>query len=76
MGQLTFAELEHDAKKRKMRLEAWIAPFYPKAGRGRRPYPLRTMLRMHSYNPGDPGMEDLLCEAELVRRFEGRDAEA
>ncbi len=24
-----------------------IEPFYPKAGNGRRPYPLETMLRIH-----------------------------
>ena len=26
---------------------ALVEPFYPKPGRGRRPYPLRTMLRVH-----------------------------
>ena len=33
------------------------------------------MLRIHCvqlfYNPSDPGMEDLLYEAESVRRFAG-----
>ncbi len=57
------------------RLEARIAPFYPKAGRGRRPYPLGVMLRVHCvqlfYNLSDPGMEDLLYEVESVRRFAG-----
>ena len=91
MHQASFAELEHDAKKRttrrekflaKMdglipwsRLEARVEPFYPKAGRGRRPYPLRVMLRVHCvqlfYNLSDPGMEDLLYEVESVRRFAG-----
>ena len=63
MEQATFSELEHDSKKRRTRrelflarmeelipwerLEARIEPFYPKAGRGRRPYPLGTMLRVH-----------------------------
>ena len=89
--QLTFAELEHDAKKRKTRRELFlekmdglipwsrlqgrIAPFYPKAGRGRRPYPLDSMPRVHCvrlfYNLSDPGMEELLYEAESVRRFAG-----
>ena len=84
MEQATFAELEHDSKKRRTRrelflekmdglvpweaLEALIEPFYPKPGRGRRPYPLRTMLRVHCvqlwYEVSDPGMEDLLYEAE------------
>ena len=90
MEQSTFAELEHDTKKRRTRrevflemdalipwhrLEARIEPFYPKAGRGRRPYPLSVMLRVHCvqlfYNLSDPGMEDLLYEVESVRRFVG-----
>ena len=57
------AELEHATKKRRTRremffekmdklvpwerLEERVAPFYPKPGRGRRPYPLRVMLRVH-----------------------------
>ena len=56
-------------------LEDRIEPFYPKAGRGRRPYPLGVMLRVHCvqlfYNVSDPGMEDLLYEVESVRRFCG-----
>ena len=91
MSQRTFADLEYDTKKRVTRrekflarmdglipweqLEARIEPFYPKAGRGRRPYPLSTMLRIHCvqlfYNLSDPGMEDLLYEVESVRRFVG-----
>ena len=91
MEQRTFADLEYEAKKRVTRrekflarmerlipweqLEARIRPFYPKAGRGRRPYPLSTMLRIHCvqlfYNLSDPGMEDLLYEVESVRRFVG-----
>jgi IS5 family transposase len=51
-------------------LQARIEPFYPKAGRGRRPYPLGVMLRVHCvqlfYNLSDPGMEDLLYEVESV----------
>ncbi len=39
------------------------------------PYPLAVMLRVHCvqlcYNLSDPGMEDLLYEAESVRRFAG-----
>ena len=91
MEQATFAELEHDSKRRRTRrevflekmdrlipwerLEERIEPFYPKAGRGRRPYPLRTMLRVHCvqlfHDLSDPGMEDLLYEVESVRRFAG-----
>ena len=57
------------------RLEQHIVPHYPKAGRGRRPYPLSVMLRIHvvqvTYYLSDPAMEDLLYEAESVRRFAG-----
>ena len=57
------------------RLEGRIEPFYPKAGRGRRPCPLSVMLRVHCvqlfYNLSNPGMEDLLYEVESVRRFVG-----
>ena len=56
-------------------MEECIRPFYHKAGKGRRPYPLAVMLRVHCvqlfYNLSDPGMEDLLFEAESVRRFVG-----
>ena len=58
-----------------VRLEERIRPFYPKAGRGRQPYELFAMLRIHCvqlfYNLSDPGMEDLLYEVESVRRFVG-----
>ncbi len=91
MDQPTFSDLEYQGKKRKTRrevflermdglipwgrLEERIRPFYPKAGNGRRPYPLSVMLRVHCvqlfYNLSDPGTEDLLYEAESVRRFVG-----
>lgn len=89
MYQLGFAELEYKHKKRKTRrekflekmerlipwerLEAKIEPYYPKAGNGRRPYPLPIMLRIHCmqlfYNLSDPAMEDALYEIESMRRF-------
>ena len=91
MEQATFSELEHDMKKRRTRrelflekmdglipwerLESRIEPFCPKPGRGRQPYPLGVMLRVHCvqlfYNLSDPGREDLLYEVESVRRFAG-----
>ena len=91
MDQASFADLEYQGKRRKTRREVFlermdglipcklledrIRPFYPKAGRGRHPYPLSTMLRTHCvqlfYNLSDPGMEDLLYESEPVRRFVG-----
>ena len=91
MNQPTFADLDYESKKRKTRrekflermdglipweeLEERIRPFYPKAGRGRRPYELSVMLRIHCvqlfYNLSDPGIEDMLYEVESVRRFVG-----
>jgi IS5 family transposase len=82
MHQKTFAELEYDRKNRKTRrekflermeklipwdqLEQRIPPVYPKGGKGRQPYPLSVMLRIHCvqlfYNLSDPAMEDLLYE--------------
>ena len=57
------------------RLEDRIGPHYFRSERGRRPYPLALMLRVHivqlCYNLSDPAMEDLLYEAESVRRFAG-----
>ena len=63
MDQPTFADLEYESKKRKTRREIFlermdglipweqlverIRPFYPRAGRGRRPYELSVMLRIH-----------------------------
>ena len=89
--QPTFADLDYNSKKHKTRrevflermerlipweqLEELIRPHYPTAGRGRRPYALSAMLRIHCvqlfYNLSDPGMEDLLYEVESVRRFVG-----
>jgi len=91
MDQITFAEAEYDNKRRKTRrevflermdklipwarLEAKIAPHYPKGENGRPPYPLSTMLRVHClqlfYNLSDPAMEDSLYEIESMRRFAG-----
>ena len=63
MDQPTFADLEYESKKRETRreiflermnslipweqLEERIRPFCPKEGRGRRPYELSAMLRIH-----------------------------
>ena len=91
MLEPTFGSLEFAHKKRKTRrerfleridalvpwaaLEARVEPVYPKPGRGRRPYPLAVMLRIHCvqlcYNLSDPAMEDLLYEAGSLRRFCG-----
>ena len=91
MEQPTFSDLEYQGKKHKTRrelflermdglipwqsLEERIRPYYPKPGKGRHPYPLPVMLRIHCvqlfYNLSDPGMEDLLYESDPVRRFVG-----
>ena len=56
------------------RLQVRIRPIYLKEGRELRPYDLSVMLRVHCgqvfYSLSDPGMEDLHCVAESVRRFE------
>ncbi len=56
-------------------LQAQIAPHYPKAGRGRHPYPLETMLRIQLlqqwYALSDPAMEEALYEIVSMRQFAG-----
>ncbi|GMV27874.1 MAG: hypothetical protein AMXMBFR58_39050 [Phycisphaerae bacterium] len=55
------------------RLEALVAPHYPKPGRGRRPLPLATMLRVYFlqqwFDLSDPQAEDMLYDSEAMRRF-------
>jgi IS5 family transposase len=87
--QLSFSDAEQDTKRKKTRrevfldemdkvvpwseLEAVIEPHYPRAGKGRHPYPLRTMLRIHLmqqwYALSDPAMEESLYEIASMRRF-------
>ena len=54
-------------------VEALVAPHYPKAGRGRRPLPMATMLRIYFlqqwFNLSDPQAEDMLYDSEAMRRF-------
>ena len=91
MDQLSFSDLEYENKKRKTRREKFLERMdalipwprlvkklkkhYPKGTRGRPPYPLETMLRIHCmqlfYNLSDPAMEDALYEIESMRRFAG-----
>ena len=83
-GAATFADLVYDAKKRQTRREIFLErmdgliPWQKLEERIRPcqagPDPLPVMLRIHCvqfYNLSDPGMEDLLYEAESVRRFAG-----
>ena len=87
----SFANLEYESKKWKTRRERFlermdalirwerlleeIRPYYPKAGKGRAPYGLESMLRVHCvqlfYNLSDPATEGMLYEIERVRRFTG-----
>ena len=57
------------------RFEQLICPHYPVAGRGRRPYPLRAMLKIHFmqqwFGLSDPAMEEALWETPLLRQFAG-----
>lgn len=57
------------------RFEQLIVPHYPVAGRGRRPYPLRAMLKVHFmqqwFGLSDPAMEEALWETPLLREFAG-----
>src|SRR3546814_11456888 len=62
MTQMTFGDAEYAGKRKRTKREKFLAemeqvtpwsallariePAYPKAGRGRRPYPLETMLRL------------------------------
>ena len=54
---------------------AIIEPHYPKAGNGRQPYSLMTMMRIYClqlwYNLSDPAMEDWLYAVTPARQFAG-----
>lgn len=89
MTQLSFSDAEHAGKRKRTRREVFLAemeqvvpweallgliePHYPKAGRGRHPYGLETMLRIHFlqqwYALSDPGMEEALYEIASMRQF-------
>lgn len=91
MKQTTFASLAFASKKKLTRRERFlremdrvvpwarltklIAPHYPKAGNGRQPMPLETMLRIYFlqqwFNLSDPAAEDALYDSESMRRFCG-----
>lgn len=89
MSQISFADAEYAGKRKKTRREVFleemelvvpwkallnvIEPFYPVAGRGRRPYPLESMLRVHLmqnwFALSDPAMEEALYEIASLRSF-------
>jgi len=89
MNQLSFSDAEYAAKRKKTRREVFleemeqvvpwqrllelVEPHYPKAGNGRHPYPLETMLRIHLmqnwFGYSDPAMEEALVEIAPLRYF-------
>jgi len=91
MAQISFADAEYAGKRKKTRREIFleemelvvpwkgllklIEPHYPTAGRGRRPYALDAMLRVHLmqnwFALSDPAMEEALYEIASLRTFAG-----
>ena len=89
MDQMSFGDAEYAGKRKQTRREVFLAemervvpwtellsliePHYPKAGRGRHPYPIATMLRVHLmqnwFGLSDPGMEEALYEITPMRNF-------
>ena len=89
MGQISFSDAEYAGKRKKTRREVFleemelvvpwkallglIEPHYPMAGRGRRPYPLESILRVHLmqnwFALSDPAMEEALYEIASLRAF-------
>jgi IS5 family transposase len=91
MTQMSFSDAEYAGKRKQTRRETFLAemeqvvpwnallalvePVYPKAGKGRRPYPMKMMLRIHLlqnwFGYSDPAMEEALYEVAPLRRFAG-----
>jgi IS5 family transposase len=89
MSQMSFGDAEYRGKRKRTRKELFLAemelvvpwnsilpliePFYPVAGRGRHPYPIATMLRVHLmqnwFGLSDPAMEEALYEVTPIRQF-------
>jgi IS5 family transposase len=89
MSQMSFSDFEYADKRKQTRREQFLAemdpvvpwaglvaliePYYPKAGMGRKPYPLETMLRIHLlqnwFSLSDPAMEEALYEMTSMRQF-------
>ena len=91
MDQKSFASLVWENKGKQTKRERFLAEMdaiipwkqllkvidrhYPKAGNGRPPLPLETMLRIYFlqiwFNLSDPGAEEALYDSESMRRFAG-----
>ncbi|MBP5059555.1 IS5 family transposase [Pseudomonas chlororaphis] len=71
-GEIFLGEMEHVVPWKS--LLALIEPYYPISGRrGRPPYAMATMLRIHLlqqwYALSDPAMEEALYDTPVMRRF-------
>jgi len=91
MKQLSFATLSYENKKITTKREKFlnemeqvvpwkrllksIEPHYPKAGNGRPPMPMESMLRIYFlqqwYGLSDPAAEEALYDIESMRNFAG-----
>jgi IS5 family transposase len=89
ISQISFVDAEYADKRKKTRREVFleemellvpwkvllkiIEPYYPVAGRGRKPYALESMLRVHLmqnwFALSDPAMEEALYEIASLRRW-------
>jgi IS5 family transposase len=89
MSHMSISDFEYAGKRKQTRRERFLAemdqvdpwagllgliePFLPKAGGGRKPYPLETMLRIHLlqnlFSLSDPAMEEALYEITPMRQF-------
>jgi IS5 family transposase len=95
MRTVSFASLAYENKKKKTRREKFLEEmnqvipweellqvvhkYYPVAGNGRHPMPMKRMLRIYFmqqwYGLSDPAMEDALYDIESMRRFADIDIE-
>jgi hypothetical protein len=91
MTQLSFSDAEHAGKRKQTRREVFLAemeqvvpwkallaliePHYPKAGRGRHPYAMQTMLRIHLLQQNRRAGLDPPCTAEGIPLWHLFDAE-
>lgn len=89
--QQTFSDIEFESKKRQTKKEIflnameelipweeWLAviePYYPKAGKGRRPRGMEVMLRMYLvqnwFHLSDEAAEGAVYDVQSIRRFVG-----
>lgn len=89
MSQISFADAEYAGERKKTRREVFLEemelvvpwkvllkinePHYPVTGRGRRPYALEAMLRIHLmqnwFAVSEPAMEEALYEIASLRSF-------